>query len=370
MSKKFQLQIPTPCHENWDNMSPVEKGRFCSSCQKQVVDFSRMSDREVAIFFKKPSTGSVCGRFMEDQLNRDIEIPKKRIPWVKYFFQFLLPGFLISMRATAQGNVKLIKKDSAKVECSLRTIGNPDRPVMGDTILPTEIVTTRVVTREFSTRTMGLFITVPPENDSWIRGRVINNKGELIPFATIKTANARNIVKTEVDGSFKIKPKKNWKGVFLTATAEGHEAKTVRVLPGDSPVIVLTPEWVDSEIVITAGTVLVTKNSAKENDTTNKEAVIPAKLNKPSSVNRLKVYPNPVKSNATLHIEWNQTESGYHVLQLFNVSGQLIFTKEMFIDEEAKLLSVDLPSLTTGNYFIKMTNKKTSRSYTSKILVQ
>jgi len=80
MSKKLQLQIPAPCHENWESMTPVEKGCFCGSCQKQVVDFSDMSDREIAMFFKRPSTGSVCGRFMQDQLNRDIEIPGKRIP--------------------------------------------------------------------------------------------------------------------------------------------------------------------------------------------------------------------------------------------------------------------------------------------------
>ena len=74
MSKKIQLSIAEPCHENCENMNPVEKGKFCGSCQKQVVDFSHMSDRQVAEFFKKPSTGSVCGRFMTDQLERDIEI--------------------------------------------------------------------------------------------------------------------------------------------------------------------------------------------------------------------------------------------------------------------------------------------------------
>ena len=53
MSKKIQLTIDEPCHENWDGMTPVEKGKFCGACQKQVVDFSNMSDRQVAEFFKK-----------------------------------------------------------------------------------------------------------------------------------------------------------------------------------------------------------------------------------------------------------------------------------------------------------------------------
>ena len=66
MSKKFQLQIPEPCRESWDKMTPVEQGRFCDSCQKTVVDFTAMSDMQLAAFFKKPSTGSVCGRFYND----------------------------------------------------------------------------------------------------------------------------------------------------------------------------------------------------------------------------------------------------------------------------------------------------------------
>jgi len=94
MSKKFQLQIPEPCHENWNKMAPGDKGRFCGSCQKTVVDFTEMSDMQLVAFFKKPSTGSVCGRFYNDQLDRDYGIPKKRLPWLKYFFQFSIPVFL------------------------------------------------------------------------------------------------------------------------------------------------------------------------------------------------------------------------------------------------------------------------------------
>ena len=51
MSKKFQLQIPEPCHESWEKMNPVEQGRFCNSCQKAVIDFTGMSDAQLNRLF-------------------------------------------------------------------------------------------------------------------------------------------------------------------------------------------------------------------------------------------------------------------------------------------------------------------------------
>ncbi|HSU27737.1 MAG TPA: hypothetical protein VLJ68_05105, partial [Chitinophagaceae bacterium] len=130
MGKQIKLSIPVPCHENWENMSPVEKGKFCGSCQKQVVDFSNMSDRQVAEFFKKPSTGSVCGRFMSDQLDREIDIPRKRIPWLKYFFQIAIPAFLFSNKGHTQGEIKVKPKIETKAEesCTRPTMGIIARP--------------------------------------------------------------------------------------------------------------------------------------------------------------------------------------------------------------------------------------------------
>lgn len=68
MKKGITISIPTPCHESWQEMTPVEKGRFCSSCQKAVTDFTVMNDQQIIDFIKK-HPGSHCGRFLPDQLN-------------------------------------------------------------------------------------------------------------------------------------------------------------------------------------------------------------------------------------------------------------------------------------------------------------
>ncbi len=66
----MKLSINNPCHENWDAMTPNEKGAFCLSCQKTVVDFSKKTVQEIKDFFAEvPETESVCGRFEEDQLS-------------------------------------------------------------------------------------------------------------------------------------------------------------------------------------------------------------------------------------------------------------------------------------------------------------
>ncbi|MBS1634273.1 MAG: hypothetical protein JST26_00025 [Bacteroidetes bacterium] len=65
----MKISIDSPCHENWDNMTPNEQGAFCLSCQKNVVDFSRKTLHEIKSFFKElPLTEKVCGRFDENQL--------------------------------------------------------------------------------------------------------------------------------------------------------------------------------------------------------------------------------------------------------------------------------------------------------------
>ncbi len=60
-------------------MAPADKGRFCGSCQKNVIDFTRSSDREIAAYFKQ--NDNVCGRFNNSQLGRDLIAPSEKSPF-------------------------------------------------------------------------------------------------------------------------------------------------------------------------------------------------------------------------------------------------------------------------------------------------
>jgi hypothetical protein len=65
----MKISINKPCHENWDNMLPDEKGAFCLACQKSVVDFSSKTIGQIKDFFnQKTNSEKVCGRFEDSQL--------------------------------------------------------------------------------------------------------------------------------------------------------------------------------------------------------------------------------------------------------------------------------------------------------------
>ena len=68
----ISIRVPKPCSENWEAMTPAEKGRFCASCQKMVVDFSVMTDAQIVAVFEKQAGELTCGRFQIAQLEREL----------------------------------------------------------------------------------------------------------------------------------------------------------------------------------------------------------------------------------------------------------------------------------------------------------
>lgn len=72
--KKISVSVPKPCHEKWDSFIPTGQGGFCSSCQKEVIDFTNWSEERLKAYFRNMPIGA-CGRFRQSQLKEYILAP-------------------------------------------------------------------------------------------------------------------------------------------------------------------------------------------------------------------------------------------------------------------------------------------------------
>ena len=410
MRKKIQLTIDEPCHENWDCMTPVEKGKFCGACQKQVVDFSNMSDRQVAEFFKKPiqsfSKGSsVCGRFMADQLDRPIEIPGKRIPWVKYFFQITLPAFLFSMKTSAQktqGAVKVVTKDTTRIPLinndsmvgmvARRVDNKPvtcnkiETPVKGEMKINTVSDTALIPlmgTIYVNTKIGNTPIPVSTDKKE-IEGMLVDENNMPVSFANIETGMPGEEMMTDENGHFAIR--KSWfsKGKELTFSSVGFEK--IKIKAGEEQyvagklVVQLKSNVVLPEVIVCAGggprMGKITMGEIKKiqkgelNVRKTDSTFVVKEVELPVEENSLIIYPNPVQSGTAFKMDVRKLQAGNYQLQLLNQAGQLVQHKMMIIDSEASLLNVDVPVAPASSYFLLLINNKTGKKFTQKIIIQ
>lgn len=64
-----QINVPKPCSQNWNSMLPNKDGRFCNSCSKTVIDFTKMEIPEIKNYLIENSgKEGVCGHFKFDQV--------------------------------------------------------------------------------------------------------------------------------------------------------------------------------------------------------------------------------------------------------------------------------------------------------------
>ena len=68
MKHSLNLDINSPCSENFNKFIPSQKGGFCGSCKKEVIDFTTMSSQDIIAYFKDKNTIDTCGRFNSNQL--------------------------------------------------------------------------------------------------------------------------------------------------------------------------------------------------------------------------------------------------------------------------------------------------------------
>lgn len=181
MKKKvIQIKIAEPCHENWGTMTPNDQGRFCGSCQKTVVDFTRMSD--AAIFrFMEATTSSVCGRMSNDQQEKHYHALPANSTSNSFSLRALVLGTAIStfsaLQAQAQG--KVVAKGEMKAEPIEQTaLGDVELSITDRNILLDSLFTGSVIDYSMDRFVTGVSITVYDADGNELVTTLSNENGE------------------------------------------------------------------------------------------------------------------------------------------------------------------------------------------------
>lgn len=371
MPKSLRLNIPEPCHENWQQMTPQEQGRFCGSCQKTVVDFSMMSDQEVLNYFLK-ADHKVCGRFVEDQLNKELPITekKKRFSWA-YVWNVLLATFLLT-EANAQ------VKPKAKPQKVVRTITRTAPRVVGD-VSPNIVLDPPGKMGEVAPN---ILMGTPEEIIGFtVKGKVIDSKSNLpIIGASIRIKNTSSGTMADTLGNFQL-PVKKKDSLVLEFSAIGYETQTrvIEALTGWQNVqVLLKPTFVDLATVTVKAPPLCsltgTVGGAYVGYKIGKVEKIKRNINDwvPSALKKdVKLYPNPVMRGHSIRVSLALKQAGDYKLEVLNTVGQVMQVQPVVMATKEQQVNVHTQSeWSAGIYWIRITSYNSKTVYQGKFILQ
>ncbi len=332
--KKIQLSIPEPCHQNWNDMTPTQQGRFCNACAKEVIDFSEMSDSEVLNYFiavKKNDT--VCGRVFPDQLDRSINAaPKKKVWWYwNYAVAFLLLFF---------------KPNYSKAQ-SLPQLG---AMVSFSPALPTDIVTNSRIDKNEKIK------------KCIINGQIMNEAGEPVQFASVKLISAATGTSADVDGRFTLDVHRL--NTMIEVSAIGYEPQQLTItnladkqiqLKKSSELMtditINTVGYIKCRRMISGAMYAVSSTELKRNNTMDS-------INNWLSSQSIKIYPNPVPKGNLVNIVLVVKQTGQYTLQLTDASGRLITQKKISVLAKQQTEQLQSSSnWSAGIYYLRLFDK-------------
>lgn len=148
---KNQINVPKPCSQNWNSMIPNKDGRFCNSCSKTVIDFTKMENLEIKKYLIENSVKEdVCGHFKFDQVKTKESIKyhnlRNRISRIKIKPIKILALFSVSLLFTLTSCMGKAVIDGEPAVIDNDTIS--DSEIMNkekDTLKPNDSIKTEII---------------------------------------------------------------------------------------------------------------------------------------------------------------------------------------------------------------------------------
>jgi hypothetical protein len=163
-----KITIPQPCHEQWQNMTDAQGGRYCNSCAKTVVDFTLMSNEQIIDYLT--NTNNVCGRISTPQFNSvNQQLNYINLPKAGLWKRMILAVSMMASTIYAKGQATPVKAETTQMPSSIP---------LGKVIVPVNV------------------------NYRTITGSVADSKGEPLIGVVVIAGNNRGT--TDIHGNFRV----------------------------------------------------------------------------------------------------------------------------------------------------------------------
>ena len=346
MQKRTNLHIATPCHEDWNQMTATDAGRFCASCSKQVVDFTAMSDTQI-LQFLAGHKGELCGRFDGDQLNRPLVEPtlSKKKSW---YLALALPFSLFFQKGFGQKAPRTLGKMAPKVEQK-----SPE---------PREVI-------------VGAFV-LPPVISEWVTltGTLSDEKGMPVRYGTVTIPGTRYSCVADSAGRFSMKMRRGENSVMLAVSAVGYEPMERRVsveeAETDVALTLSTSEAVLDSVVVTSYDAIRCRRVTGATSVFYKVSYtekIDSTVRKVLRMNPVTVFPNPARGGGSLQMKYRK--AGVFEVQLLSSASALLKTETVRVGSDGTMVSFQLPHVAAGMYYLRLIGGDLKNPYLEKILV-
>ena len=336
--KALSLTIPEPCGENFNKMVPVKGGKFCGSCEKTIVDFRQMNDRQIIRFYEK-SDHKICGVFLPNQLNRAIPFPMERTlsrNWKA--IAALASGLLLTGGLMAQ-----------------TTSLNQPTPVV-QTIVKGETVVNEVDHASSPSKLLKGFIKSSTDKEPLI-GATILIKGMEIGAIS------------DFDGFFELAIPADIEEMEVTISYTGYESQTILFnqqypLPSQEITVAMNAEMIPWEEPMIMGMIIAEtgeKGTCEAGDNAFIEEIPEIepdlKINKATALD-ITVYPNPFTNQFKVDFEYKT--DGDYLFHLYDMNGSLIYAKTYTLLKGKQTVDLDMnhQNLINGMYILQISDRQ------------
>ena len=336
------ISIPKPCHEDWNRMTPDQRGAFCKVCNKSVIDFSSKNETEVLAILQQNTGTGMCGRFRSDQVLEPLQVD---IPF------WLLPERMTPLRAFMVAllivfGTSLLYNASAQRHTMGKMVFRPDTvkkevPKCDSSFRKGEVMSTHI--------TGDILLLNKPVIDS-----AASVNAEDTDKAAAELAEAEVIADSIAGAIAEAEPKTGYQdnlldSVIMTSPVLNPDSfEVVTVVMGGFRMIDLAEQ---SEDVPDSS---FQDSVAPDSTTLNREAINPVT---PPEAFRLTVLNNPTMGKLNLKLMMNVNED--FKLDLYDLMGRKLrsFMPLQRLDEGAYNLEFNISALPSGSYLCVAVSK-------------